>query len=93
METITFPDLISVKAIEPYILWVEYSDGTSGKVDLSHLAGRGVFEYWNQIDNFNKVRIGKETGALEWNDEIDICPDSVYLDLKQKTFEDYAQDK
>ena len=93
MDTITFPDLVSVKAIEPYIIWVEYSDGTSGKVDLSHLAGRGVFEFWNQIDNFNKVNIGKETGALEWNDEIDICPDSVYLDLKHKTFEDYAKDK
>ncbi|MEI6816615.1 MAG: DUF2442 domain-containing protein [Bacteroidota bacterium] len=93
MEPIIFPSLVSVRPIEPYILWVEYSDGTSGKVDLSYLVGSGVFAAWNDVENFNKVHIGEETGALEWNEEIDICPDSVYLDLKQKTFEEYAQNK
>jgi hypothetical protein len=91
MEPVNFPELINIKPVEPYVLWLEYSDGTSGKVNLSHLAGKGVFSFWNDIENFNKVHIGKETGALEWNDEIDICPDSVYLELKNKTFEEYAK--
>ena len=88
-----FPKLINVIPVEPYVLWVEYSDGTSGEVNLSHLAGHGVFTYWNQKENFNKVHIGEESGALEWNEEIDICPDSIFLELKQKTFEEYAKDK
>lgn len=36
-------------AVEPrdgYRLWLCYSDGSAGEVDLSHLAGRGVFAAW-----------------------------------------------
>ena len=35
--------------VEPrdgYRIWLRYSDGTAGEIDLSHLAGRGVFEAW-----------------------------------------------
>lgn len=33
-----------VKAREGYRIWLRYSDGSAGEVDLSHLAGRGVFK-------------------------------------------------
>ena len=91
--TTIFPKLINVKPIEPYILQVEYSDGTKGEVNLAYLVGQGVFAFWNQKENFNKVHIGEESGALEWNEEIDICPDSIFLDLKQTTFEEYTKGK
>ncbi len=37
--------LIRPTDVEPraeHCLWIRYSDGTAGEVDLSHLAGRGV---------------------------------------------------
>ena len=34
---------VEVKALSDYRLWVRYSDGVTGEVDLSHLAGKGVF--------------------------------------------------
>ena len=41
---------IEVEAREGYRIWLraKYSDGTTGEVDLSNIAGRGVFEKWNE---------------------------------------------
>ena len=32
-----------VESREDYRIWLRYSDGAAGEIDLSHLAGRGVF--------------------------------------------------
>ena len=72
--------IISAKPLKDYILWLEYADGTTGEVDLSHLAGKGVFKLWNNYENFEKVYIGK-SGQVAWSDEIDLCPDSLYMKI------------
>lgn len=86
-----FPKLISVKPLENFSIQVEYSDGKNGVVNLSDFAGKGVFSFWNKKENFNQVHVGKESGAVEWNEEIDMCPDNIYLKLINKSFEEYAQ--
>lgn len=78
---------VSVKPLPNYKLWLEYADGKSGEVDLSHLAGKGVFKYWDTDENFEKVYIG-EGGEIAWSDEIDLCPDSLYMRLVSKTVEE-----
>ena len=40
-----------------YRIWLRYSDGAAGEVDLSHLAGRGVFTAWNDPACFETVYI------------------------------------
>ncbi len=78
---------VQVKALPNYKLWVKYSDDVAGEVDLSHLAGRGVFSLWNDYAAFEKVYIGS-SGAIAWSDEIDICPDNVYMTITGKTPEE-----
>jgi Protein of unknown function (DUF2442) len=78
---------IEVKALPNYTLWLRYDDGTKGEVDLSEFAGRGVFKLWNDYDLFMKVAIG-ERGQLIWNEELDMCPDALYLRLTGKAPED-----
>ena len=34
---------VEVRALEPYRIWLRYDDGAEGEVDLSYLAGDGVF--------------------------------------------------
>lgn len=75
---------VSVKPLPGYKLWLEYSDGKSGEVDLSHLAGKGVFAFWDKPANFEAVYIG-ESGEIAWSDEIDLCPDSLYMRLVGKS--------
>ncbi|MCL1909524.1 MAG: DUF2442 domain-containing protein [Kiritimatiellaeota bacterium] len=78
----------AVKPLNGYSIFVEFSDGVKGSVDLTHLAHRGVFRAWDDGDIFQKVHIA-ENGAIAWNENIDICPDNVYLKLTGLTFEEW----
>ena len=78
---------IEIKPLEDYKLWVKYDDGVAGEIDLSHLAGKGVFSIWDDYSVFEKVHIGPY-GEIAWNDQIDLCPDNIYLQLTGKQPED-----
>lgn len=78
---------VELKALSNYKLWLRYSDGVEGEVDLSHLAGKGVFDLWNDYENFEKAYIG-ESGQIVWSDDIDMCSDSLYMRLTEKTPEE-----
>ncbi len=78
---------IEVRALPDYRLYVRYDNGVEGEVDLSHLVGKGVFAAWNDPDNFQKVSIGS-SGELRWNDQIDLCPDSIYMRISGKSPEE-----
>lgn len=79
--------LVEVRVLEGYRVWLRYTDGVEGEVDLSDLAGRGVLEAWNDRRFFEKARFD-ESGALAWGGDIDLCPDALYLRLTGKTPED-----
>ena len=79
-----------VKALNDYVIFVNFADGTQGTVDLKHLAHKGVFRNWDEDNLFARVHID-DFGAIAWNEDIDICPDNVYLQLKGITFEEWKQ--
>jgi len=83
---------VKVKALDNYSIFVGFSDGTQGTIDLNHLAHKGVFCDWDKNDLFTKVYID-DYGAITWNDAIDICPDSIYLQLRGMNFEQWQQQK
>jgi hypothetical protein len=67
-----------VQVLDGYRLSLIFDNGTTGTVDLSHLAGKGVFSLWLDRKAFESVRIGP-SGELVWADQIDLCPDALYL--------------
>ena len=75
--------IVKAKAAENYRLDLTFDDGVRGVVDLSNLVGRGVFALWKDHAEFQKVGIG-ETGELIWSNQIDLCPDSLYLKVTGK---------
>ena len=70
-----------------YRIWVRFSDGAAGEIDLSQLAGRGVFQAWEDRTFFETVHVS-EAGAVEWGEDIDLCPDALYTQLTGKSVED-----
>ena len=78
---------IEVRPVGRYRIWLRYQDGTEGEVDLSHLAGKGVFAAWDTEGVFARVKLGPH-GRIEWPGDIDLCPDSLYLKLTGKQPED-----
>ncbi|MBI4422004.1 MAG: DUF2442 domain-containing protein [Gemmatimonadetes bacterium] len=74
-----------VTAIEPraaFRIWVRFQDGTEGEVDLSDLAGRGVFKRWTDYPHeFAAVRIDPVSGAPTWPGGLDVAPDRLYEEV------------
>ena len=69
------PKPVEVKPLANYLIWLRYDDGVEGEVDLSELAGRGVFAAWDEAAFFRSVRIASH-GGVEWGSELDLCPDA-----------------
>jgi len=83
-------DDMRIKTVRPlgrYRLELEFSDGTSGQVDLGHLAGSGVFAAWEAPGAFEDVSVGSG-GEASWNCGVDLCADALYLRLTGKRAED-----
>ena len=79
--------IINVTVLQNYKVKLEYVDGKKGVADLSHLAGKGIFDLWNDYDTFRNVKIGS-SGELLWSDQVDLCPDSLYLQITNQDPED-----
>ena len=75
---------IAVEPRDGYCIWVRYSDGVAGEIDLSDMAGRGMFAAWNDRTFFETVRVA-DGGAIAWGDDLDICPDALYMELTGKS--------
>ncbi|MBK5299430.1 MAG: DUF2442 domain-containing protein [Vicinamibacteria bacterium] len=78
---------VEVRALANYRIWLRYDDGTQGEVDLTDLAGRGVFKAWDDATFFSAVRVASH-GAVEWGSDIDLCPDSLYMRLTGRSPEE-----
>ena len=78
---------VQVRALPNHRIYIKYSDGAEGEVDLSDLVGKGVFEAWRDVDFFKRVQVGPGR-QIRWSDEIELCPDSVYMRLTGKTPEE-----
>jgi len=79
--------ITAIKILNDYRIHLVFEDGIQGSVDLSDLVGKGVFELWRDRKAFEQVRIGSG-GELIWNDQIDLCPDSLYLKATGKSPEE-----
>ena len=81
------PVLQEARPLEKLCLYLKYSDGVEGRVDLSEFAGKGVFALWNDYSQFEKVTIGS-SGELVWNEDVDMDGLGIYLKLTGKKPED-----
>ncbi len=78
---------IQVRALPHHRIYIKYNDGAQGEVDLSDLVGQGVFTAWQDELFFNRVHLGSGR-QIRWSDEIELCPDAVYMRLTGKTPEE-----
>lgn len=72
-----------VQPLDNFRLRLHYDDGVEGIVDLSHLAGRGVFAIWDDPQVFARVTIGPHR-EIRWTEEVELCPDALYLEITGK---------
>ena len=71
----------SVKPLSDYRVWIKFSNGVEGIVDLSDIKGKGVFAKWKDVSFFNSVYIDSETHTLTWPGGIDLDTMNLYADI------------
>lgn len=74
----------NVNAEVGHKLYVEYDDGSAGEMDLSNLIGKGVFAALANPATSESVSVGPH-GEIRWTDELELCPDAMYLQLTGKS--------
>ena len=73
--------IVEVKPLQDFKVWLKFADGVEGIVDLSDVAGKGVFCVWNNPEIFNAVSINPENHTISWPGGIDLCPDTLYSEI------------
>ena len=68
------PDAVKVTPLEWRTLLVEFADGSVKACDMAELGG--VFARLNDREFFRKAHV--ETGAVVWDETLDIAPEYLY---------------
>jgi hypothetical protein len=87
-------DVVSASYKGEYRIEVTFDDGKRGVVDFSkYLDKGGVFARFKDIRFFKNFKINEELGALTWQDEIDIAPETLYAEATRTSLLDWMEKK
>ena len=73
------PRIQSVKAVDDYILIVEFKDHQKRKYDITSLLDKEMFSPLKNPAFFKNVQVEKGGYAVYWNDEIDISEYELWI--------------
>lgn len=73
-------DVITVKPLPNFCIYVEIADGRKGIFDLTPYLDYGVFRELRDVGYFNQV--GILYGAVTWPNEQDIAPETLIAGMK-----------
>ena len=74
------PRVVYVNPMPNFQLLLEFEGNDTRIFDVKPYLEIGVFKQLKSEALFNAVRAIR--GTVQWNDEIDFCPDTLYLDSK-----------
>ena len=72
------PEVVNVKPEKDYTLHLWFANGEEGILDVKPYLEYEVFQALKDEKLFNSVR--PFIGTIQWANEADLCPDTVYLD-------------
>ena len=74
-------EIINVEVLPNYELLLTFDNKVRKVKDMKPYLEQGVFKKLKEKAFFNKVKI--EYGTISWDDDIDMCADSLYETSKE----------
>ena len=71
-------DVVAVRHVRDYVVWLKFEDATEGEVDLRSSLRGPVFEPLHDVQYFAQVRVDRELGTIVWPNGADIAPETLY---------------
>ena len=78
-------DVLEVRHVRDYTLWLCFQDGACGEVDLRASLRGTVFEPLRDVEYFKQVRVDPEIGTIVWQNGADIAPETLHARLRVTT--------
>jgi hypothetical protein len=79
--------ITELKVLANYRVRLRFDDGVEGEVDFSQKPRTGVYAPWQDYEFFSRAHIGS-AGELAWDEQIDFCPDALWLQVTGKGIEE-----
>lgn len=76
--------VVSAKANEDYTLDLEFNDGARKRFDVKPYLDKGIFTELKNLNYFKNIKIA--FGTVQWKNEQDFAPETLYLESKQQNF-------
>jgi len=70
------------KYLHDYVIWVRFSDGAEGEVDLAGELEGEVFGPLRDLKEFKSFRVDPELQAIVWSNGADLAPEFLYENMK-----------
>ena len=61
--------------LHDYVIWLRFSDGTIGEVDLADDLHGPMFEPLRDPDLFRTVRLDRDLDTIAWDNGADLAPE------------------
>lgn len=72
------PEIVSAVPLEPYVVRVTFAGGEVRDVDIEPLLDGPVFATLRDRDEFRRVGVDEQTGAVAWPNGADLDSDVIY---------------
>lgn len=76
------PRVVEARYISGRIIWLRFSDGAEGEVDLSAEIHGEIFEPLREVDYFRKFEVSRELGTVVWPNGADFAPEFLRASVK-----------
>jgi hypothetical protein len=72
------PRVVDVTPEVDYTLCLRFTNGEIRRFDMKPYLEKGIFKELKDLSIFNSVK--PFLGSIQWINEADLCPDTLYLD-------------
>ena len=76
------PRVISVSHVRDHVLYLRFSDGAEGEVDLSDELDGEIFVPLKSMEYFRKCDLDDELHTVVWPNGADFAPEFLYEKLR-----------
>lgn len=76
------PHVIEARYVAGYTVWLRFSDGAEGEVDLSKELQGPVFEPLKDVALFRRFTVHPELKTLVWPNGADLAPEFLRAAIK-----------
>jgi len=76
------PRIIEARYVEGYTLWIRFTDGSDGEVDLKDQLWGPMFEPLKDLDTFRNFKVHPELHTIVWDNGADFSPEFLRKSLR-----------